>query len=475
MKKSDYLGWQEVFCFSLKQGMKEKAYYGFLIIASVVLILSQPVIAFINNVKSEDVYHCEVTDFTIYDEVGLHIDYASALSEEGFEDVNIITTPTKTYEEHVKLLEEQSKDKESEKSTEIIVKLVFEEAGYFNMTFVKASNAALSNEDCQKLADTFVAFFDEARIGAIEVSEEQLDFYNQPVSTKLEFITETGEIIPEKEKNEAISMEEYMLLLFLIMGVMMIVTLCGSSVAMSVVTEKSTKVVEYLMINVRPMALLTGKILSSLLMVVIQFVVLGISYGISSLLKLVLFGNEYNKVLVDTGIEEGTVEISAIIKLISEISPGEVLVALVVILCGILFYCILAGLAGASVSKMDEITEGMKIYNLLIIVGSYIGLGMCIVMVNGGDNQLFIYLCSLFPISSPFVVPASVLLGKISMSIALISMAILIVVTGFMFSFTAKVYESLIFYNGKVLSIKDILQIAKNRKNVKVKEETHHE
>ena len=149
--------------------------------------------------------------------------------------------------------------------------------------------------------------------------------------------------------------------------------------------------------------------------------------------------------------------------------------ALIVILCGILFYCILAGLAGASVSKMDEITEGMKIYNLLIIVGSYIGLGMCIVMVNGGDNQLFINLCSLFPISSPFVVPASVLLGKISMSTALISMAILIVVTGFMFSFTAKVYESMIFYNGKVLSIKDILQIAKNRKHVEVKEETHHE
>lgn len=475
MKKSDFLGWQEVFCFSIKQGMKEKAYYGFLIIASVILIFAQPVMAFINNMKSDEVYHCEVTDFTIYDEVGLPIDYAGALSEEGFEDVNIIIAPTKTYEEHVKLLEEQSKNKESEKSTEVIAKVVFEEAGFFNITFVKASNAVFSKEDCQKLADAFVAFFDEARISAIEVSKEQLDFYNQPVSTKLEFITETGEILPEKKENEAISMEEYMLLLFLIMGVMMIVTLCGSSVAMSVVTEKSTKVVEYLMINVRPMALITGKILASLLMVVVQFAVLGISYAISAFLKLVLFGDTSNEVLVDTGMGEGTVEIANIIKLISEISFGEVLVALIVILCGILFYCILAGLAGASVSKMDEITEGMKIYNLLIIVGSYIGLGMCIVMINGGDNQLFINLCSLFPISSPFVVPASVLLGKISMSIALISMTILIIITGFMFSFTAKVYESMIFYNGKVLSIKDILQIAKNRKQVEVKEETHHE
>lgn len=476
MRKSDYIGWQEVFRFSLIQGMKEKAYYGFLIIASLVLIFSQPVIAFVNNMKNEEeIYHCEVTDFTIYDEIGLAIDYSKSLSVEGFEDVNIITSPSMTYDEHVKLLEEKSKDKESESSTELIVKLTYEESGYFNLTFVKSSNADLDKEDCQKLADTFELFFDEARINAIEVSKEQLDFYNQPVATKLEFMTENGEIQSEGNENEAISMEEYMLLLFLIMAVMMIVTLCGSSIAMSVVTEKSTKVVEYLMINVRPMALITGKILASLLMVLVQFSVLGASYGISALIKFVLFGAESNQISVNTGTGEGVVEVAAVLKLLANISLPEVLIAILVIMCGILFYCILAGLAGASVSKMDEITEGMKVYNMLIIAGSYIGVGMCIVMVNGGDNQLIIDLCSIFPLSAPFVVPASVLLGKISIGIALISMVLLFAITVFLFSFTAKVYESMIFYNGKVLSIKDILQIAKNRKQVKGKEEKHHE
>ena len=61
------------------------------------------------------------------------------------------------------------------------------------------------------------------------------------------------------------------------------------------------------------------------------------------------------------------------------------------------------------------------------------------------------------------------------MSIALISMVILLVVTGLLFSFTAKVYESMIFYNGKALKLKDILQIAKNRRQVERKGEKSRE
>ena len=262
MKKSDYIGWQEVFRFSLMQGMKEKAYYGFLIIMSVVLILWQPVASLIGTFeKEEEVYQSAVTDFTIYDETGLSIDYSKALEDEAFAGVTIHMQPVQTFQEHVKLLEEKAQDEESEASTELIVRVAYEEAGYFNLTFVKSSKADLEEEDCEKLADAFVTFFDEARVDAMEVTQEQLAFLNREVDTKLEFVTQTGEVVPEKEKNEGISMEEYMVLLVGITVVTMIISLSGSSIATSIVTEKSTKVVEYLMINIRPMALIVGIIL----------------------------------------------------------------------------------------------------------------------------------------------------------------------------------------------------------------------
>lgn len=476
MKKSDYIGWQEVFRFSLIQGMKEKAYYGSLIIFSIILLLAQPAISLFHTFgDEEEAYHSEVTDFTIYDETGLPIDYSQSLVGAAFDDVTIHTAATQTFDEHVKLLEggEEADNAEQERSTELIVRVAYEAAGYFNLTFVKASDAALEDDDCEQVADAFVAFFDEARINAIEVTEEQLAFLNRPVDTKLEFITEAGEVVPEKEKSEGISMEEYMVLLMGIMVVMMIISMSGSSIAVSIVTEKSTRVVEYLMINVRPMALIVGKILSCLLLVIIQFAVMGISYGLSTVLNLVLFGVQ--NVSVESGAAAETVELSAIMQMISGISIGEVVVAIVVILCGVLLFSIMAGLAGASVSKMDELAEGLKIYQMIMVVGSYMGIAMCVVLMMGGDNQLFVNICSLLPVSAPFVVPASILLGKIPMSIALISMVLLLLLTAALFSFTAKVYESLIFYNGSVMKLKDILQIAKKRTQAERKEGKQHE
>ena len=478
MKKSDYIGWQEVFRFSLVQGIKEKAYYGFLIFISVVLIFSMPVVNLIGMLgDDEEAYYSEVTDFTVYDDTGLVIDYSQALQEEAFGNVKLHTDSAVTFEEHVDALEEQAKDEEGERSTEIIVHVTYEEAGYFNLTFVKASNADLEDEDCQKVADAFEAFFDEARITAIDMTKEQLAFLNKAVDTKLEFVTETGEIVPEKEKAEGISMEEYSILLIGITAVTMIISLSGSSVATSIVTEKSTRVVEYLMINIRPMALIVGKILASLLLVIIQFSVMGISYGISAVLNAILFGAAASDGgnVGTTGSSAEEIELSAMLQLLSNISIADVLVAVVIILCGVLFYCVLAGLAGASVSKMDEMAEGLKLYNMVMIVGSYLGIALCIVLMMGGDNQLFVYICSFLPISAPFVVPASILLGKIPMWVALVSMVLLLLLTAALFSFTAKVYESMIFYNGSVLKLKDILQIAKNRTRAERKEGKQHE
>lgn len=477
MKRNDYIGWQEVFRFSLTQGLKEKAYYGSLIFFAVILILLQPVISLFQSFGDDgEAYHSEVTALTVYDETGLGIDYSQALTGEGFEDVVIHTDSAMTYEEHVKLLEDSAKakeDKEAAKSTELIVHLTYEDEGYFNMTFVKASNAALSEEDCEKVADTFLAFFDEARIEAIEVTPEQLAFLNKAVDTKLEYVTEAGEIVPEEEKAEGISMEEYMILLVGITVVTMIISLSGGSVATSIVTEKSTRVVEYLMINIRPMALIVGKILSCLVLVVIQFAVMGISYGISVILNLMLFGSK--EIKAEGTVAAGTVEMSAVMELLSGITLPKVLVAVAVILGGVLFYCILAGLAGASVSKLEEITEGLKLYNMVMVAGSYLGIAMCIVLMTGGDNQLFVTICSLLPISAPFVVPACVLLNKISMTIALISMVLVLVLTVLLFAFTSKVYESMIFYNGTVLKLQDILAIAKNRSQAERKEGKQHE
>lgn len=449
MKRNEYAGWKEVFLFSLRQELKQKSFRGFLILMCVVILAAAPVSTWLQQRDQEQVKVTEVSRFTIYDETGLGIDYSHALEGERYESVYVAEEPGDGFASHVQALEE------SQGSTEIIVHVIYEEAGYFNLTFVKAATADLKDKDCEQLSQDFESFFQDARIRVVDVNQEQLDFINQPVETRVEYTTEDGEITPQ-EGGEGISMTEYYVLLAGIVIVMMIVNMGGSQIALSIVTEKSTKVVEYLMINVRPMALIVGKILAALTAVVIQFAAYGVSYLLSKQISSALFGTVSGSAEAD--------ETVGIMELFAHVNGVTLVLAAVMILVGVLFFSIVAGLAGASVSRMEEMAEGLKIYQLLLVVGSYIGIFLCIMQMVGNVSDVVVNICCILPLSAPFVMPANLLLGKVSVVTGLVSLAVVVVCTAALFSFTAKVYESLIFYNGNVLKLKDILQIARNRR-----------
>lgn len=451
MRRNEYAGWREVFIFSMKQEVKQKSFKIFLVVMCLIILAALPVSTWLqqrDQQEQESVAATGISSLTVYDDTGLQIDYSQAFAGERYARMEVAVVPAEDFEAHVQRLEE------SQGSTEVIVHVSYEEEGYFNLTFVKAASANFKDNDYDRLAGDFEAFFQGAKIRAADVSQEQLNFINQPVETKVEYTTEEGEITSE-EKEEGISMNEYYILLAGIMIVMMFVNMSGGQIALSVVTEKSTRVVEYLMINVRPMALIVGKILASLTTVLVQFAAYGISYLLSCGISAALFGTV-------TGSAEPQ-QASVVLEMLSGVNAGTLGLAAAMILVGVLFYGIVAGLAGASVSKMEEMSEGLKLYQMTMMIGTYVGIFLCIMQMLGNVSDVVINICCILPLSAPFVVPANLLLGKISMGTAAISLAILALCTAALFSFTAKVYESMIFYNGKVLKLKDILQIAKNR------------
>ncbi|MGN0403416.1 MAG: ABC transporter permease [Acetatifactor sp.] len=461
MNKRDYTGWKDVFRFSLEQGVKAQAYKVSLVIFSLLVLFGVPFMGWLQNKGEKQLGATGVEKLMIYDETGLGIDYSGFADGERYGALVIDSAPEKSFEDSSKGLEE------AEKPAEALLKIRLEESGYFQLTFVKSAKAGFAEDDYDALTADFGTFFEEAKREAIDVTPEQAAFINQPVSSGVEFATvdENGNLtIDAKDKTEGITSEEYSILLTCIIVVMMIINLAGGQIANGIVTEKSTRVVEYLMINIRPMALIVGKILAALLMVVIQLGAIGVAFVLGKLINNNLFGAGTAQAAEESG------SFALFVEMLSKITPVSLVICLVVILLGVLFFSIVAGLAGASVSKLDELAEGMKIYQLLLIVGCYVGIGVCIVEMMGGVNPLILEVLCMIPISAPFILPANVLLGKIGIWVGLVSILLLFLVTVLLFSFTAKVYESMIFYNGKVLKLKDILQIAKNRR-VEKKEE----
>lgn len=446
MKKSDFLGWKEVFAFSFEQGVKEKAFVVFLVIMFLVMLLATPVTTFFKQDDGE-VKSSSIRTLQVYDLTGLPIAYAEAKLQDGYDKVQVVLAGTTldAYETYVEKLAKE------EAEAALAVKVEYSPEQGFVLTYVKPAKG-VEEEDAEGLADQFTAYFELAKLTAIDVTIEQYAFLNRPVNTESVFLNASGEVVPPSQE-ESISLDQYYILLAGIVIITLFVSFSGGNIATSIVTEKSTRVIEYLMINVRPMALLTGKILGSLALTVVQFGVIGIGYVGSKYLTAALFGEQ-------TQTESSFLEFLVNIDLFSAIT------AAVMILAGILIFAILAGLAGASASKLEETQESMKLFQMAMLVGTYGGIFLCIMQLTGMNAELLVSIFSLIPIFAPFIVPANLLLGEISVGYAWISIVLTLAVGAALFWFAARVYEALIFHTGKVLKLKDIIGIAKARRGV---------
>jgi ABC-2 type transport system permease protein len=149
-------------------------------------------------------------------------------------------------------------------------------------------------------------------------------------------------------------------------------------------------------------------------------------------------------------------------------NAGTLLLGICMLLLGFLFYGFLAGLAGATVSKVEELAEGMKLFSFVVVLGVYLVLGLLMVAATGNEPEIYSMLVYYLPFSSVFIVPAYVIIGKITVQTALISMAILLASGILLAFFVTKVFEHVLYHNGSVMKLKEILAVFKNSRNTEV-------
>jgi ABC-2 type transport system permease protein len=238
------------------------------------------------------------------------------------------------------------------------------------------------------------------------------------------------------------------------MVIMFFIVLSGENISTQIVTEKSTKLVEYLLVNVRPLDLVCGKILASVIVSLIQILVM-VGSGLLSIVFCKKIGiiSSYEDTLTLLKLGEFTDEISAM----------DIALIVVFLVVGFLFYAIIMCMLSSTVSRLEDLSNAQMIFSVIIIVVMYSIMG--IMTVNDMDTTQAIYkVLIMLPFTSVFVTPQLIMLGKISISfvvIAVIAQIIFIVIFG---KAAAKVYISLIMYSGKKLSIKQIWSIVKGSK-----------
>lgn len=437
-----------VFSFTVIQAFKGKAQMVMTIIIAVVILASMPFMDFLSKTKgtSTDV---EAQTIYVVDETGKQVGDLSGLAKINKNYANVkFVNETRSADAVIDQLKKASED---DKSLLIIISL---KGNMFNLRYVVKGEGDLSESEVESMSPALESYFGEVKLKSLGVTEENLSFMNEPVATKVTKLTKTGDVV---KSEEPISLTEYNILLVGIVFMIFCIAMSGETVAQTVASEKTTKLVETLLTSVKPMALILGKVLGALTIVLSQlalYVVCGIGSAFIS-----MFINHRESIQLP-------VQVQAILDGISltSVTPLSIILAVLAIAGGISIFGLIAGLLGATISRIEELAEGLKGYSFTMIIGAYAAIAIAIVKMSGGSIGIWETIAYIFPITSPFLLPMNLLLGKVTLWLAIVSLVVMAAFIILLWMFVARAYHVILLYSGNRLKIKDLFRIAKDEK-----------
>lgn len=436
--KSKLSGWKDVFLFTLEQTLKSKAFRISFIIMILLALAASPVINMISSGEEEN-NNYTITKMYVSDETGyFDADMVRAILAEGGWEVQIDmggASSGAVYEELCARVDE--------KENNAVLLSITAAQGPVEMFLEYSKNGEIGKTELAAFKEVLHTALIKCRFQMLEIRDEQRELLSAEVITSVVHMGGNGEIIMEEDTS--ISGFEYGFLYALLFIGMMICMMTGSQVATSIVEEKSSRVVEYLLTSIRPFSIIVGKVLAMLCVVMLEVVGMILVFVVSNSITEQRTGQNVLENMISP-------------EILGQLNPFNIVLGLVFMALGMIFYATLAGLAGATVSRMEELGEGLVMFSITILVGLYIGIGAAASLLNAGDNSFAVF-AMLFPISSPFLIPGAIVIGKAQVWVIVVAFVLLVGLVSLLFWFVSRVYEALIVYNGNRIKIGQLLKM----------------
>lgn len=203
----------------------------------------------------------------------------------------------------------------------------------------------------------------------------------------------------------------------------------GYWVAMGIVEEKSSRVVEVLLSTIRPRELLTGKLLG---------------IGLVGLGQLLLIGVVGILLGVLTGAVDATTDLITAVP-----------VVLAWFLLGFSFYACLFAVAGALVPRQEEVQNATGPL-LLVLIGSFF-LSFSALDDPGGGLATIL---SFVPPAAPMVVPVRLIAGEMGALEVVLSVAATLLATGALITAATRIYSNAVLRTGTKVKLAEAWRAA---------------
>ncbi|NLY10205.1 MAG: ABC transporter permease [Firmicutes bacterium] len=236
----------------------------------------------------------------------------------------------------------------------------------------------------------------------------------------------------EDSTDESISYSDHsqsmVLAYFLIFFLYMAFILYGNMIASGVAEEKSSRIMEVMVATVKPMDLMIGKVLGIGALGLLQFTI-WIIVGI-----------------VMASVQNLGLSLSSI--------PLSILIWFgIFFVLGFLFYATIFAATGATVSRVEEVQQGVTMIMMFIMVGFFVSF-----FSFSNPNGTLATVSSFIPFFSPMVMFTRIVLGQppvLQIAASVIILLISIVISTWL---AARIYRVGILLYGKRLSIKEIFR-----------------
>ena len=247
----------------------------------------------------------------------------------------------------------------------------------------------------------------------------------------------------------------------MILGMMlyMFIFIYGSMIMMSVIEEKTNRIIEVVISSVKPFQLMTGKIIGVSLAGLTQFVMWGILITVFSSLFSSFFGisTTYENTDLILNTSEDSALSSAALGMISafvNLPLLNILIAFVFyFLGGYLLYSSIFAAIGAAVDNQTDAQQFLMPITIILIVALYVG----ILTVPEDPNGIVAQIFSFIPLTSPVVmmmrIPHGVPLIEQIISLLILFLSVILVIW-----IAAKIYRIGILMYGKKPSYKELIK-----------------
>jgi ABC-type Na+ efflux pump permease subunit len=228
----------------------------------------------------------------------------------------------------------------------------------------------------------------------------------------------------------------------------------GQGVANSVIMEKTSKLMDTLLLSVKPETMIFGKVLAIALAGVLQIftwimsLVLGFVAG-TFIVKAI--NPESDMMLIQLFEEFGSLS--------GMFSVSGSIVALLIIISSFLLYCSLAAIGGAVAGKPEDLSSTNILFVLALLVSFFLVLSAG-GLTGAASSQGWL---NWFPFTAVLVVPSHLLLGKMTVINGLGSLAVTILVFIAVIFLAGRIYKMMALYKGNTPSIGKVFAMLKNK------------